>query len=144
MALALACAKRAKTYSTTAPAARIRGGGEAFLIGTTKLCHIPRRCPPDFRLRFIRERERLILENKTACERCQRHLERLTDLAERTEPAGRPIPAETIGREADRALEDLEEAERHLQRRRLHSLHRQRLRAARWRSGLHRRDAHGG
>ncbi|MFM7414810.1 MAG: tape measure protein, partial [Alphaproteobacteria bacterium] len=65
---------------------------------------------------LIRERERLILENETAYERYQRRLERLADLAERAERAGRPIPAETIGREADRALGELEETERRLQR----------------------------
>lgn len=65
---------------------------------------------------LIRERERLILENETAYERYQRRLERLADLAERAERAGRPIPAETIGREAERALGELEETERRLQR----------------------------
>jgi tape measure domain-containing protein len=65
---------------------------------------------------LLRERERLIQDNETAYERYQRRLERLADLVRRAERAGRPIPDETIGREAQRALEDLEEAERRLQR----------------------------
>jgi tape measure domain-containing protein len=64
---------------------------------------------------LLRERERLIQDNETAYERYQRRLERLGDLVQRAERAGRPIPDETIGREAQRALEDLEEAERRLQ-----------------------------
>jgi tape measure domain-containing protein len=65
---------------------------------------------------LLRERERLIQQNETAYERYQRRLERLSDLVVRSERVGRPIPDETISREAQRALEDLEEAERRLQR----------------------------
>ncbi len=59
---------------------------------------------------LLRERERLIQDNETAYERYQRRLERLADLVQRAERAGRPVPDETIGREAQR------EAERRLQR----------------------------
>ena len=65
---------------------------------------------------LIRERERLILENENAYERYQRRLERLGDLAERAERAGRPIPTETIAREGERALNELEEAEQRIKR----------------------------
>lgn len=65
---------------------------------------------------LLRERERLIQDNETAYERYQRRLERLSDLVQRSERAGRPIPDETISREAQRALDDLEETERRLQR----------------------------
>jgi tape measure domain-containing protein len=65
---------------------------------------------------LIRERERLILDNENAYERYQRRLERLGDLAERAERAGRPIPTETIAREGERALNELEEAEQRIKR----------------------------
>jgi len=65
---------------------------------------------------LLRERERLILDNENAYERYQRRLERLGDLAERAERAGRPIPTETIAREGERALNELEEAEQRIKR----------------------------
>jgi len=60
----------------------------------------------------LRERERLIQDNETAYERYQRRMARLSDLVVRSERIGRPVPDATIQREAERALEDLERAER--------------------------------
>jgi hypothetical protein len=60
---------------------------------------------------LLRERERLIQDNETAYERYARRLERLGDLVQRAEGAGRPIPGDTIAREAERALEELERTE---------------------------------
>ncbi len=57
---------------------------------------------------LIRERERLIQNNETAYEKYQRRLETLGRLVERAERAGRPVPDETISREANAALEELE------------------------------------
>jgi hypothetical protein len=64
---------------------------------------------------LLRERERLILDNENAYERYQRRLERLGDLAERAERAGRPIPDETVSREANAALEELERSQQRVQ-----------------------------
>ncbi|MBX6747816.1 MAG: tape measure domain-containing protein, partial [Acetobacteraceae bacterium] len=60
---------------------------------------------------ILRERERLIQANETAYERYQRRMERLSDLVQRAERAGRPVPDATVQREAERALEELERAE---------------------------------
>ncbi|PHK93831.1 tape measure domain-containing protein [Pseudoroseomonas rhizosphaerae] len=60
---------------------------------------------------LLRERERLIQANETAYERYQRRMERLSDLVQRAERAGRPVPDATVQREAERALEELERAE---------------------------------
>ncbi|SDD05054.1 tape measure protein [Belnapia rosea] len=65
---------------------------------------------------ILRERERLIEGNENAYERYQRRLERLSDLVQRSERIGRPIPDATIQREAERAMEDLERAEERVQR----------------------------
>ncbi|WP_137179276.1 tape measure protein [Roseomonas sp. AR75] len=59
----------------------------------------------------LRERERLIQDNETAYERYARRLERLGDLVQRSERVGRPLPEETIGREAEAAIAELEQAE---------------------------------
>lgn len=59
-----------------------------------------------------RERERLIQQNETTYERYQRRIETLGRLVERSERVGRPLPDETIRREATAALKDLERAER--------------------------------
>ncbi|WP_270934586.1 tape measure protein [Falsiroseomonas oryzae] len=59
----------------------------------------------------LRERERLIQDNETAYERYARRLERLGDLVQRSERVGRPLPEETIGREAAAAIAELEAAE---------------------------------
>jgi hypothetical protein len=59
----------------------------------------------------LRERERLIQQNETAYERYQRRLENLASLTERAQRAGVPIPEETIRREAQAALDELERAE---------------------------------
>ncbi|WP_137179218.1 tape measure protein [Roseomonas sp. AR75] len=59
----------------------------------------------------LRERERLIQDNETAYERYARRLERLGDLVQRSERAGRPLSEETIGREAKAAIAELETAE---------------------------------
>nr|WP_282572241.1 tape measure protein [Roseomonas acroporae] len=64
---------------------------------------------------LLRERERLIQDNETAYERYQRRMERLSDLVERAERAGRPVPDATIQREAERAMEELEKAEKRVQ-----------------------------
>ena len=61
---------------------------------------------------LLRERERLIQQNETAYERYQRRMERLSDLVVRSERIGRPVPDATVQREAERALEELERAER--------------------------------
>jgi hypothetical protein len=63
----------------------------------------------------LRERDRLIQQNETAYERYQRRLENLGLLVERAERVGRPIPDETIQREATSALEELERAERRVE-----------------------------
>jgi len=68
---------------------------------------------------LLRERQTLIQQNETAYERYQRRMERLADLVQRAEQAGRPIPIETIQREAQRALEELENAENEWRERRL-------------------------
>ena len=60
---------------------------------------------------LLRERERLIQDNETAYERYQRRLERLSDLVQRSERIGRPVPDATVQREAERAMEELERAE---------------------------------
>ena len=60
----------------------------------------------------LRDRERLIQQNETAYERYQRRVETLGRLVERSERVGRPLPDETIRREATAALEELERAER--------------------------------
>ena len=56
---------------------------------------------------LIRERERLIQNNENAQERYERRLSNLGDLVARADQAGRPVPDETIAREANAALEDL-------------------------------------
>ncbi|HEV7266487.1 MAG TPA: tape measure protein [Falsiroseomonas sp.] len=63
---------------------------------------------------ILRERERLIADNETAYERYGRRLERLSDLVQRSERIGRPVPDATVQREAERAMEDLERAERRI------------------------------
>jgi len=63
---------------------------------------------------ILRERERLIQDNETAYERYQRRMERLSDLVQRSERIGRPVPDATVQREAERAMEDLERAERRI------------------------------
>ncbi|MDW8399864.1 MAG: tape measure protein [Acetobacteraceae bacterium] len=63
----------------------------------------------------LRERERLIQQNETAYERYQRRMETLGRLVERAEQVGRPLPDETIRREATAALEELERAERRVE-----------------------------
>ncbi|OYW07523.1 MAG: tape measure domain-containing protein, partial [Rhodospirillales bacterium 12-71-4] len=65
---------------------------------------------------ILRERERLIEGNENAYERYQRRLERLSDLVQRSERIGRPLPDATVQREAERAMEDLERAEERVQR----------------------------
>jgi len=64
---------------------------------------------------LLRERERLIQDNETAYERYQRRMERLSSLVERAERVGRPVPDTTIQREAERAMEELEKAEKRVQ-----------------------------
>ena len=64
---------------------------------------------------LLRERERLIQDNETAYERCQRRMERLSDLVVRSERIGRPVPDATVQREAERAMEELEKAEKRVQ-----------------------------
>ncbi|WP_149539365.1 tape measure protein [Siccirubricoccus phaeus] len=64
---------------------------------------------------LLRERERLIQDNETAYERYQRRMERLSSLVERAERIGRPVPDATIQREAERAMEELEKAEKRVQ-----------------------------
>jgi tape measure domain-containing protein len=64
---------------------------------------------------LIRERERLIQNNETAYEKYQRRLETLGRLVERAERAGRPVPDETISREANAALEELERSQQRVQ-----------------------------
>ncbi|WP_191082728.1 tape measure protein [Roseococcus microcysteis] len=64
---------------------------------------------------LIRERERLIQNNETAYEKYQRRLETLGRLVERAERAGRPVPDETISREANAALEELERGQQRVQ-----------------------------
>ncbi|HEV7266143.1 MAG TPA: tape measure protein [Falsiroseomonas sp.] len=63
---------------------------------------------------ILRERERLIADNETAYERYGRRLERLSDLVQRSERIGRPLPDATVQREAERAMEDLERTERRI------------------------------
>jgi tape measure domain-containing protein len=58
----------------------------------------------------LRERERLIQANENAYERYARRLDALGRLAERAERLGVPIPDEFIQREAEAALQALEEA----------------------------------
>ncbi|WP_191082789.1 tape measure protein [Roseococcus microcysteis] len=64
---------------------------------------------------LIRERERLIQNNETAYEKYQRRLETLGRLVERAERAGRAVPDETISREANAALEELERGQQRVQ-----------------------------
>jgi hypothetical protein len=59
----------------------------------------------------LRERERLIQQNETAYERYQRRLEDLARLTERAQQVGNPVPEETIRREAQAALDELDRAE---------------------------------
>jgi tape measure domain-containing protein len=64
---------------------------------------------------ILRERERLIQSNENAQERYTRRLENLGRLVERSERIGRPIPDETISREANAALEELERSQQRVQ-----------------------------
>jgi tape measure domain-containing protein len=64
---------------------------------------------------IVRERERLIEQNETAYEKYQRRIERLSSLVQRSENIGNPVPDATIQREAERAMEDLEKAEKRVQ-----------------------------
>lgn len=64
---------------------------------------------------ILRERERLIQSNENAQERYTRRLENLGRLVERSERIGRPIPDETISREVDAALEELERSQQRVQ-----------------------------
>lgn len=64
---------------------------------------------------LLRERERLIQNNETAYERYQRRITALSNLVERSEHAGRPVPEDTIQREAVAAMEELERAERRVE-----------------------------
>ncbi len=64
---------------------------------------------------ILRERERLIQGNETATERYARRLEELGRLVERAQRAGQPIPDETIRREAQRALDELENGNKRLE-----------------------------
>jgi tape measure domain-containing protein len=64
----------------------------------------------------LRERERLIQQNENAYERYQRRLSNLGILVERAERLGVSIPDETIAREADAALEELERGQERVQR----------------------------
>jgi tape measure domain-containing protein len=64
---------------------------------------------------IIRERERLIQNNENAQERYTRRLETLGRLVERSERIGRPIPDETVSREANAALEELERSQQRVQ-----------------------------
>ena len=63
----------------------------------------------------LRERERLIQNNENAQERYTRRLETLGRLVERSERIGQPIPDETISREANAALEELERSQQRVQ-----------------------------
>jgi hypothetical protein len=64
---------------------------------------------------IIRERERLIQNNENAQERYIRRLETLGRLVERSERIGQPIPDETVSREANAALEELERSQQRVQ-----------------------------
>ncbi|MFC7541035.1 tape measure protein [Siccirubricoccus deserti] len=64
---------------------------------------------------IIRERERLIQNNENAQERYTRRLETLGRLVERSERIGQPIPDETVSREANAALEELERRQQRVQ-----------------------------
>jgi tape measure domain-containing protein len=64
---------------------------------------------------IIRERERLIQNNENAQERYTRRLETLGRLVERADRIGQPIPDETVSREANAALEELERSQQRLQ-----------------------------
>jgi tape measure domain-containing protein len=64
---------------------------------------------------IIRERERLIQNNENAQERYTRRLETLGRLVERSERIGQPIPDETVSREANAALEELERSQQRVQ-----------------------------
>ncbi len=64
----------------------------------------------------LRERERLIQQNENAYERYARRLSNLGTLVERAERIGQPIPDETISREAQAALEELERGQERVQR----------------------------
>ncbi|MBS7790318.1 tape measure protein [Roseococcus sp. SDR] len=65
---------------------------------------------------IIRERERLIQQNENAYERYVRRLENLGRLVERAERIGQPVPDETIQREAQSALDELEQSQNRLTR----------------------------
>ena len=64
----------------------------------------------------LRERERLIQQNENAYERYARRLSNLGTLVERAERLGQPIPDETVSREAQAALEELERGQERVQR----------------------------
>ncbi|MGK7870913.1 tape measure protein [Falsiroseomonas sp. E2-1-a20] len=64
---------------------------------------------------IIRERERLIQNNENAQVRYTRRLETLGRLVDRSERIGQPIPDETISREANAALEELERSQQRVQ-----------------------------
>lgn len=64
----------------------------------------------------LREREALIRQNENAYERYARRLSNLGTLVERAERIGQPIPDETISREAQAALEELERGGERVQR----------------------------
>jgi tape measure domain-containing protein len=64
---------------------------------------------------IIRERERLIQNNENAQERYTRRLETLGRLVERADRIGQPIPDETVSREANAALEELERSQQRVQ-----------------------------
>lgn len=64
----------------------------------------------------LREREALIRQNENAYERYARRLSNLGTLVERAERIGQPIPDETISREAQAALEELERGSERVQR----------------------------
>lgn len=59
--------------------------------------------------------ERLIQNNENAQERYTRRLETLGRLVERSERIGQPIPDETVSREANAALEELERSQQRVQ-----------------------------
>jgi tape measure domain-containing protein len=62
----------------------------------------------------LRAREALIERNEDAYESYQRRLARLSELVQRSQQAGRPVPDITVQREAEAALQALETAEQRL------------------------------
>lgn len=64
---------------------------------------------------ILRERERLIQTNENAQERYTRRLETLGRLVERSDRIGQPIPDETVIREANAAIEELERGQERVQ-----------------------------